>query len=444
MKKQLFLYSLIFLSGIPSLLKSAALAQDPHYKHHLIDLSDYVIKQEGNTCGFHSAKNAKFILKWLKEVNDLNKSASKGKINQDELATFIQQATQARNRQLHETLDKLVICPMKIIDLDAVDIRDRASILEIDPKLLSIIDDGLNPNLDKLPGPELIAIADFLDNIKKRKKASHAFIMRDMEQQPKGGFIGHWITVVVNFEPNTGFTYYFADSKSTEPEKIQELPEDLSEEIAQRLRQQMEHDLKQASEKQKEKFKKRKKGIIEGLKQILTINPDYLRTQALIKEANIPNFLDSAIALMNRKDYKLALTYIKNIIKAVTQNKSLIGQDFQYNIAPKVAHILQEIKENQENDQSIDILIEQLEELQKIGLEQQQLARIKRIDKERKAAQRLVEDIFKGPFLQDPEFRRSGLSPLGIIQLLERNPQAEEKRDSEEEVEELDTTLTTY
>jgi len=157
---------------------------------------------------------------------------------------------------------------------------------------------------------EIYKLADFIEKIGKGQPTFHAFIVGSMRMILERGTHGHWIAIVVDFNPDTGVTYYVADS--------------LGEDIPKRRR------------------------WVEALKRILNRDPLKLRNEMQLLISNIPTLLSTANTLMmEQENYASALAHINMAINAIEEHNLPLTEEL--NIILTQITFLLEIIDNIEN-----------------------------------------------------------------------------------------------
>lgn len=280
-----------FLLGASQSIQGAfaAVYPKPRHKPTIINLSHKVIKQIGSTCGFHATKNAKFILEWLAAKHRIE--ALPVSIGKRLLAKNLERET--RDENFKKTIDTLLECDPKLLrDLDVQQINDRAHLLGMDMRQFSAIDDAPAPNIKRRLAEELNVLADFLTKIQKKEASTHAFAVGSMQERlfvedgrPRGTY-GHWVTVVVDFDPKDGFTYYYTDSISKPNAK-------------------------------------RRSISTEAITNILAMGPEKLRQEALSKESAIQDHMDSAQTVLDKEypNYLRVVELLSEALKAAITEK---------------------------------------------------------------------------------------------------------------------------
>ncbi len=325
-------------SSVPPSIPSAdplVVRPRPAYAHTIKNLSPIVKRQERASCGFHAAKNAKYILEWLNARDIIDSARNQNLINQATKTQHMGLIMRNRDTWLATSGPDLGQCRLTNLNLD--EIKDRAARLAINPQQFNIIQDmSLNLVGYKNREEEIYKLADFIEKIEKGQSTFHAFIVGSMQLSGQRGTYGHWIAIVVDFHPDTGVTYYVADSIGGSGQ-----------------------------------------AMVEALKLILNKDPLELRNEIQLLTSDIQTFLSTAGILMDENNYDGALRQIYDAINAIKEHNLPLTEELHI-ILKQITGLLDIIdasSDDKELGDAVETERERLKELtKKLQSPQQQVA----------------------------------------------------------------------
>lgn len=168
---------------------------------HVINMSDFAIRQEGLTCGFHAIKNGKWMAEHVK-----------GRINEGQLITkllaeadtpdfplAVWQATAGQEDNIFEEQGYNVA---QIANIPLVDFTMLANIKEFDAAVME--DDHFD------------ALCTVISKVQQKQPVTHIFVLGNMIHSTKDNMIqgmdGHWIAIVVHINNKQELQFHYIDS----------------------------------------------------------------------------------------------------------------------------------------------------------------------------------------------------------------------------------------
>lgn len=168
----------------------------------VVNLSNKVIKQEGNTCGFHAVKNAGWALKWARKK--ITKETFLEAISAEpDTEEFPLAVCQVGAGQLDDLSDEQMAQVARDMGMPLRDVSVIGNIKEFNPALMS--------------DEQFASLENTLRAIQAGRSFAHAFVLGSMGHMQRSGesikaTYGHWVAVVVQSISTSKLNIYYMDS----------------------------------------------------------------------------------------------------------------------------------------------------------------------------------------------------------------------------------------